>query len=257
MYDYFRFYIEGLTAQICQDKCIEHWQGLTGISTYDSHYCYCWFDDGELPNSQPSDIHGYSSRFKGSGEVALTLSSDDGDCYKFVENVSQQDEYVLRIACLHSMLTSLYHSFFSKQIIDTETPTAMPTDSPSFSPTPKPTNAPTKFPTPSPTLNTVVTGDYEFVGNGWCKDHKYDYYDYIRYAVSHVSACSSVCVVDIKFQGYSAYDDAYCYCWYNNNGLPTLEDYSNVLTYDGFLGEGEVKQFEPTSYSTCYRFVSK
>ena len=89
MYDYLRFYTEGMTAQICQDKCIEHWQGLMGISTYNSHYCYCWFDDGELPNPQPSDIHGYSSRFKGSGEITLSLESDDGDCYKFVENVSQ------------------------------------------------------------------------------------------------------------------------------------------------------------------------
>lgn len=97
MYDYLRYYIEGVTPQVCQDKCMENYFGLTGISTYDSTYCYCWFDNNQLPSKLPSDIHGYSSRFKGLGEVMMTLN-DDGDCYKFIENE-----------------------------IDTESPTQMPT----------------------------------------------------------------------------------------------------------------------------------
>jgi hypothetical protein len=126
MYDYLRFYIQDVTPQICQDKCIDHWEGLAGISTYQSTYCYCWFDDSQLPSKLPSDIHGYSSRFKGAGEVTLTLK-DDGDCYKFIENV-----------------------------VDTLTPTLMPTDSPSLSPTRKPTAKPTSAPTAKPTVEVKV-----------------------------------------------------------------------------------------------------
>lgn len=126
MYDYMRFSIQGVTPQICQDKCISHWEGLVGISTYQSIYCYCWFDNALLPSELPSDVHGYSSRFKGAGEVTLTLN-DDGDCYQFIEKV-----------------------------VDTLTPTSMPTESPSLSPTRKPTAKPTSAPTAKPTLEVVV-----------------------------------------------------------------------------------------------------
>ena len=130
MYDYLRFYLEGLTPQICQDKCIEYWVGLEGISTYQSHYCYCWYDDKKLPSDLPSDVHGYSTRFTGAGEVTMT-KNDDGDCYKFLENV-----------------------------VATETPTMMPTDQPSISPTPKPTSAPSKNPTQKPTEYTVSVSQH-------------------------------------------------------------------------------------------------
>ena len=226
MYDYFRFYIEGVTPQICQDKCIDYWIGLVGISTYNSHYCYCWFDDAQLPSNVPSDVHGYSSRFEGEGQVAMT-QNDDGDCYKFLENV-----------------------------IDTETPTQMPTESPRISPTPKPTAIPTSHPTHKPTESTVVSGDFEYIGAGWCKDHKYDYYDYVRYTTTNLNQCSNICVIDNGFRGYSTYSTSYCYCWYSNNQLPTLADTSYNYIYSHFEGEGPITQFQYTGYSTCYKFVA-
>jgi hypothetical protein len=224
MYDYLRFYIEGVTPQICQDKCINHWQGLVGISTYDSHYCYCWFDDRELPDNIPSDVHGYSSRFNGKGEVTMT-KNDEGDCYKFLENA-----------------------------VVTETPTQMPTESPSISPTPNPTRIPTNAPTQKPTESTVVTGDFTYLGNGWCKDHKYDYYDYVRMTTSNLSECPNLCIWGQGFVGYSTYSTSYCYCWYSNNRLPAAEYTWYQYIYEGFRGEGEITQFQYTGYSTCYKF---
>ena len=92
------------------------------------------------------------------------------------------------------------------------------------------------------------------MGNGWCKDHRYDYYDYIRYSVSDLSACSSICFIDNGFKGYSTYNNDYCYCWYSNNQLPTVDD-TSILIYDGFSGEGTITQIEETSDSlSCYRF---
>jgi hypothetical protein len=118
MYDYLRFYIEDITVQVCQDKCIQHFSGLTGISTYNSYYCYCWYDNNALPDPRPSDIHGYSFSYFGTGEVAVTLKEADSDCYKFFETV-----------------------------VDTETPTLMPTEPPTPPPTVKPTALPTQKPT--------------------------------------------------------------------------------------------------------------
>ena len=149
MYDYLRYYIDGVTPQQCQDKCSLNFVGLTGISTYNSYYCYCWHENGELPSSIPSDVHAYSANHQGAGEVSMTRGEADGDCYKFIENV-----------------------------IDTETPTMTPTVSPSFSPTPKPTKKPTMKPTQSPTTN-MVSGSLTFMGNGWCRSAQNTYYDYM------------------------------------------------------------------------------
>lgn len=120
MYDYLRFYMEGVTPQVCQDRCIQHFSGLTGISTYSSYYCYCWYDNNSIPDPQPSDIHGYSSSYFGTGAVSLTLNEADSDCYKFFE-----------------------------MVINTETPTLMPTEPPTPPPTSKPTALPTQKPTSS------------------------------------------------------------------------------------------------------------
>lgn len=122
MYDYLRYYIEGVTPEMCQETCSIRSQSLKGISTYNSYFCYCWYENGKLPSPLPSDVHAYSASHQGSGEVTLTLNEQDGDCYKFVEN-----------------------------FVDTETPTNTPTDSP----TPSPTMAPTKKPTKRPTLKPV------------------------------------------------------------------------------------------------------
>lgn len=122
MYDYFRYYIVGATPQVCQDKCSLRFSNLRGISTYSSYYCYCWYENGELPSPLPSDVHAYSENHLGSGEVTMTLNEQDGDCYQFFENV-----------------------------VDTETPTLVPSNSP----TPLPTKAPTNKPTMKPTLSPV------------------------------------------------------------------------------------------------------
>lgn len=212
---------------MCQDKCIDHWLGLVGISTYDSYYCYCWFDDSQLPSKIPSDIHGYSSKFKGEGEVVMT-NNDEGDCYKFLLNV-----------------------------ISTETPTMMPTESPSISPTRKPTAIPTSYPTQKPTEGTTMSGDFTYMGDGWCKDHRYDYYDFVRYSTSDVSQCPSLCIKSKGFVGYSSYFNYFCYCWYSNNQLPAIEDTSNIYIWSYFGGEGEVKQIQYTGWSKCYAFNEK
>jgi hypothetical protein len=131
MYDYLRFYIEGVTPEVCQDKCSLRFSGLTGISTYSSYYCYCWYSNGELPSSLPSDVHAFSANHQGVGEVSMTLNEADGDCYQFFENV-----------------------------VDTQTPTDMPTISPTPSPSRKPTMKPTRKPTSSPVCTFLLLFQY-------------------------------------------------------------------------------------------------
>ena len=219
MYDYTRFYIAGVTDEVCQDKCMENYRALLGLSTYAGSFCYCWYDNGMLPNPLPSDIHGYSNKYRGTGEVSLSLNEADGNCYKFFE-----------------------------EIVNTETPTQTPTYTPTQKPTAKPTNYPTQKPTE---VVTTVTGEFEYLGEGWCKDHKYDYFDYIRYSTAE--SCGDICPRSNGFRGFSTYVSSYCYCWYSNNQLPSVED-STVLIYDSFSGEGTIDYVEVNGYSNCYKF---
>lgn len=102
----------------------------------------------------------------------------------------------------------------------------------------------------------LQVGNFTYMGDGWCKDHKHEFYDFLRFSVSaSVGTCSSICVRNSGFRGFSTYFTSYCYCWYSNNQLPILTDYSNVQVYDLFTAEGEIMSFQYTGLSTCYKFV--
>jgi hypothetical protein len=93
-----------------------------------------------------------------------------------------------------------------------------------------------------------------YLGNGYCRDSKNVYFDYMRYTSSTTPAeCGARCKKTSGFRGFSMYEATYCYCWYED-GQVASDTSSDLYVYTAFAGTGQITQIYYTGYSTCYKF---
>ena len=118
---------------------------------------------------------------------------------------------------------------------------------------------PTPEPTPSPTEDSGLSGDitdFTYMGTGWCRSAADQYYDYVRLSASlmNIEICGMTCLDNGGLlKGFSTYGFNFCYCWYENGGIPQPPP-SGSYHYHGFIGSGPVARTTGYGGNDCYKY---
>lgn len=77
------YFSVALTPEICATLCTKT-AHFRGYSVDQNLYCYCWYEDGQVPPADSSSGVTIYDGHSGSGEITQILYTGYSTCYQFV-----------------------------------------------------------------------------------------------------------------------------------------------------------------------------